>query len=91
MVAVAELESRLRARSEDVKVLILRAVRDERQPTEDERNQLEELHREGEQIKDELEAAYYRGGSDDGGGVREPVRPQPPSRGPGSAIEPPRN
>jgi hypothetical protein len=90
MDAVAELESRLRARSEDAKALILRAVRDERQPTEDERNQLEELHHEVEQLKDELEAAFYRGGNDDGGD-REPVRPQPPSRGPGSAVEPPRN
>jgi hypothetical protein len=88
MDAVAELESRLRALTEDVKVLILRAVRDERQPTEYERNQLEELHREGEQIKDELEAAFYRGGRDDDGEDRVPVRPRPPSRGPGSAIEP---
>jgi hypothetical protein len=91
MDAVGELESRLRARSQDAKVVILRAVRDERQPTQDERNQLEELHHEVEQIKEDLEAAYYRGGSEDGGGVREPVRPQPPSRGPGSAIGPPHN
>jgi hypothetical protein len=91
MDAVAELKSRLRARTQDAKVLILRAVRDERRPTEDERNQLEELQNEVEKINDELEAAYYRGGSDDGGGVREPVRPQPPYRGPGSAVESPRH
>ena len=91
MDAVGELESRLRARSEDAKALILRTVRDERQPTENERNQLRKLHREVGKIKDELEAAFYRGGREDGGGVREPVRPQPPSRGPGSAIEQPRS
>jgi hypothetical protein len=91
MDSVAELESRLRALTQDVKALILRSVRDERQPTQDERNQLEELHHQGEQLKDKLEAAYCEGGSDGGGGVREPVRPQPPSRGPGSAVEPPRN
>ena len=90
MDSVAELESRLRALTQDVKVLILRAVRDERQPTEDERNQLEELHHEVEKIKDELEAAFYRGGRDDGDD-RVPVRPRPPSRGPGGAVEPPRN
>jgi hypothetical protein len=90
MDAVVELESRRRALAQEVKALIQGRIRDGRRTGID-HNQLKELMHEGERIDDELEAAYYRGGSDGGGGVREPVRPQPPSRGPGSAIESPRH
>jgi hypothetical protein len=89
MDAVVELESRRRALAKEAKALILGRIRDGRR-TDIDHNQLKELIHEAEQIDDELEAAYYRGGNDDGGD-REPVRPQPPSRGPGSAVEPPRN
>jgi len=90
MDAVAELESRRRALAKEAKALILGRIPDGR-TIEDEHNQLNDLLHEAEQIDDKLEAAYYRRGPDGGGGVREPVRPQPPSRGPGSAIEPPRS
>jgi hypothetical protein len=90
MDAVVELESRRRALAKEAKALILGRIRDGR-PIEDERYQLNDLLHEAEQIDDDLEAAYYRRGPDGGGGVREPVRPLPPSRGPGSAIEPPHN
>jgi hypothetical protein len=89
MDAVAELEARRRALAREVKALIKGRIRDGRPAGDTDHNQLKELMHEGERIDDELEAAYYRGGSDGGGGVREPVRPQPPSRGPGSTIVPP--
>ena len=87
MDAIAELGSRSRALAQEAKALILGQIRDGR-PIE--QNQVKELQREAEQIDAELQAAYDRGGSDDGGGVREPVRPRPPSRGPGIAVVPPR-
>jgi hypothetical protein len=90
MDAVAELEFRRRALAKEAKALILGRIHDGR-PIEDEHNQLNDLLHGADQIDDELEAAYYRRGPDGGGGVREPVRPQAPSRGPGSAIEQPRS
>jgi hypothetical protein len=91
MDAVAELEACRRALARKVKALINGRIRDGRPAEDIDHNQLKELIHEAEQIDDELEAAYYRGGPDGDGGVREPVSPQPPSRGPGTTIEPPRN
>jgi len=87
MDAFAELESRRRALVQEAKALILGQIRDGR-PIE--QNQLKEFQDEVEQNAAELEAAF-RGGPDGSGGVREPVRPQPPSGGPRSAVVPPRD
>jgi hypothetical protein len=87
--AIAELTFRRRALAREGKELIFRRIRTG-QPIEDE---VKRIFDQTEQIDAELEAAYRRGPDDDpdGGGVREPVRPDAPASGPGSAVEAPRN
>jgi hypothetical protein len=86
---IAELTFRRRALAREGKALVLRHIRTG-QPIEDE---VQRLFDQTGQIDAELEAAYRRGPDDDsdnGGGVRQPVRPYPPASGPGSAVEAPR-
>jgi hypothetical protein len=92
MDAIAELESRRRALAHEAKAHILRRLRGELDVVQL-TDIATELQRRGEQIEAELVAARYGHGPDDpdgSGGVREPVRPRPPSRGPGIAVVPPR-
>jgi hypothetical protein len=56
---VEELQEKRRALAQEAKRLILDAVRSGRQPTSDQRDQLESLARQGEAVDAELERAFY--------------------------------